>query len=65
MCPRRTEKYLYSRVFIESEGSGRTKSIMPIMTAQKLISHEADAGNDRPACFPDLDDLATLGCSGS
>ena len=37
---------------------------MPFMTAQKLISHEADVGNDRPACFQNLHDLATLACSG-
>jgi hypothetical protein len=59
-----TEKYINSGVVIAIEGSGRTTSIMPIMTAQKLISHEADVGNGRPACFHNLSDLATLGSSG-
>jgi hypothetical protein len=55
-----TEKLKYFNVLIDDEGSGRTTSILPIMTAPKLISHEADARDDRPACFQNLDDLATM-----
>ena len=59
-----TEKLKYFKVLIDDEGSGRTTSIMPIMTAQTLMSHEADVGNDRPACFQNLDHLARLAYSG-
>ena len=59
-----TAKLKYFKGLIDDEGSERTTSIMPIMTAQKLIFREADVGNDRPACLQNLNNLATLAYSG-